>query len=95
MDGVICKIDKPTDWCAGIVIVPMPNGTYRICVDLNRLNQVVKKEHRTLPSVGQILRCLAGEAKVSSKVDAAAEFREVKLAGESQELANFITPFGR
>ena len=37
--GVIEKVDKPTEWCAGIVVVPKPSGKVRICVDLTRLNE--------------------------------------------------------
>ena len=36
--GVISKVVEPTDWCAGMVIVPKPNGQVRICVDLAKLN---------------------------------------------------------
>ena len=39
--GVIAKVDTPTDWCVGMVVVPKPNGTIRICVDLTKLNQSV------------------------------------------------------
>ena len=33
--GVISKIDEPTDWCAGMVVVPKANGDVRICVDVD------------------------------------------------------------
>ena len=32
--GVITKISEPTEWCAGMVVVPKANGNVRICVDL-------------------------------------------------------------
>ena len=32
--GVISKVNDPTPWCAGMVVVPKKNGTVRICVDL-------------------------------------------------------------
>ena len=31
--GVISKVNVPTPWCAGMVVVPKQNGTVRICVD--------------------------------------------------------------
>lgn len=31
--GIISKADAPTDWCAGMVVVPKKNGNIRICVD--------------------------------------------------------------
>ena len=36
--GVISKIDQPTPWCAGMVVVPKKSGEVHICVDLKPLN---------------------------------------------------------
>ena len=62
--GVIVKVQQPTDWCAGMVIVPKRNGTIRICVDLTKLNASVCRERHILPSVEETL-ALLGDAKVS------------------------------
>ena len=40
--GVITRVEQPTDWCAGIVVVPKPNGSLRICIDLTKLNESVR-----------------------------------------------------
>ena len=42
--GVISKVDEPTPWCTGIVLVPKKEGAIRICVDLKPLNQNVLRE---------------------------------------------------
>ena len=34
--GVISQVKEPTDWCAGMVVVPKSGGTVRICVDLTK-----------------------------------------------------------
>ena len=52
---VISKIEEPTEWCFSMVVVPKPNGTVRICVDLTRLNESVRRERLLLPSVEQTL----------------------------------------
>ena len=49
--GVISKVDQPTDWCAPMVIAPKSNGKVRVCVDLSRLNEYVKRENHPLPAV--------------------------------------------
>ena len=54
-DGIIKKINKPTDWCLPIVPVIKKNGTdVRICVDLKRLNVAVKREHYIIPNLDDI-----------------------------------------
>ena len=50
--GVISRVEQPTDWCAGMVTVPKPDKEeVRICVDLTKLNEPVKRERHMLPSV--------------------------------------------
>ena len=58
--GVISKVSKPTECCAGMVVVPKPSGRVRICVDLKPLNESVMREVHPLPSVDAKLAQLAG-----------------------------------
>ena len=92
--GVISKIDEPTEWCAGMVVVPKQSGKVRICVDLTKLNESVCRENHPLPAVNQTLGQLAN-AKVFSKIDANSGFWQIELAAESAKFTTFITPFGR
>ena len=55
--GVIRKVDEPTRWCAGMVVVPKLDGNVRIC------------ERHILPSVDHSLPQLSG-ARIISKLDA-------------------------
>ena len=36
--GIIVPVDEPTDWCAGLVVVPKSSGAVRLCVDYTPLN---------------------------------------------------------
>lgn len=92
--GVISKVDQPTTWCAGMVVVPKKEGNIRICVDLKPLNQSICREVFPLPMVDEILGQLAG-AKVFSKLDANSGFWQIPLSQKSRPLTTFITPFGR
>jgi len=56
---IISRVEGPTDWCAGIVVVPKPNNQVRICVDLTQLNKSVKRERHILPSVDHTLAQLS------------------------------------
>ena len=71
--GVISKVDKPTPWCAGMVVVPKKSGNIRICVDLKPLNESVLREVHPLPRVDETLAQLSG-AKVFTKLDANSGF---------------------
>ena len=92
--GVISRIESPTDWCAGMVMVPKPNKHVRICVDLTKLNENVRRERHPLPAVEQTMAQIAG-SKVLSKLDANSGFWQIPLSPESSPLTTFITPFGR
>ena len=48
---VISKVDEPTEWCAGMVVVLKANDKVRICVDLTRLNESILREFQPLPCV--------------------------------------------
>ena len=43
--GVISKVERPTDWCSGLVVVPKSNKTdVRLCVDLTQLSKAIKRD---------------------------------------------------
>ena len=92
--GVIARVEQPTDWCAGIVIVPKPNESLRICLDLTKLNENARRERHILPSVDHVLAQLTG-ATVFTKLDANTGFWQIKLSEESALYTTFITPFER
>ena len=92
--GVISKVNEPTDWCSGMVVVPKSNGKVKICVDFTKLNENVCCELQMLPTVDETLSKLSG-AKVFSKLDANSGFWQIPLAEESKHLTTFITPVGR
>ena len=92
--GVISKVQNPTQWCAGMVIVSKKSGGVRVCVDLKPLNRCVLREYHPLPKVDEVLAQLTG-AVMFLKLDANSGFWQVPLSKNSRELTTFITPFGR
>ena len=92
--GVIEKVEKPTEWCSGMVVAPKSNGKVRLCVDLTQLNKSVRRESFPLPRLEDTLASLEG-SKYFSKMDANSGFWQIKLDEESKEYTTFITPFGR
>ncbi len=47
--GVISKVEGPTEWCAPMVVVPKRTGKVRICTDLTELNKSVMREKHPPP----------------------------------------------
>ena len=92
--GVISEVDVPTDWCAGTVVVPKPDGKIRICVDLTKLNESVLRETYPLPKIKNMLAQIK-ESKYLTKLDCNSGFWQEKLEPDSRLLTTFITPFGR
>ena len=45
---IISKVEGPTDWCSGMVVVPKPNKKVCICVDLTLLNKYIRRERHIL-----------------------------------------------
>ena len=91
---VIEPVDEPTEWCSPIVVVPKADGRVRICVDLTRLDQAVRREVYQMPTVEETLGSLT-EGSVFSRLDANSGFHHIVLNPESAKLTTFITPFGR
>ena len=85
--GVISKVDVPTDWCAGMVVVPKPDGRIRI-------NESVLRETHPLPKIDNLLAQIS-ESKFFTKLDSNSGFWQEKLNPDSRLLTTFITPFGR
>ncbi|XP_062849175.1 uncharacterized protein K02A2.6-like [Trichomycterus rosablanca] len=92
--GIIEEVTEPTEWCAPMVPVMKKNGKIRVCVDLKRLNENVKREKFILPTLDDILPKLA-KGTVFSSLDAESGFWQITLEENSARLTTFITPLGR
>ncbi len=40
-NGVISRVDEPTEWCAPMDVTPKSNDKVRVCVNLTQLNRYV------------------------------------------------------
>ena len=92
--GVILRVDEPTQWCAGIVVVPKNDTSVRICVNFRQLNENVLREVHPIPKIEDALAQLHG-AVMFSKVDANYGFWQVPLDEGSKPLTTYITPIRR
>ncbi len=92
--GIIEEVTEATDWCAPMVPVIKKNGKVKICVDLKKLNEAVKRERFILPTLEDILPQLSGSC-IFSTLDASSGFWQIPLDASCRKLTTFITPVGR
>lgn len=94
LQGIIQKVNKPTDWVNSLVIVVKKNGDLRLCIDPVRLNSAIKREHYPIPTADNIAARLSG-MKYFTVMDMKDGYLQVKLSQASSDLTTFNTPFGR
>ena len=92
--GIITKVDEPTDWVNSLVCVTKSNGTLRLCLDPKDLNRAIKRPHHRTPTLEDILPKLNG-ARYFSIVDARSGYWNIKLDYESSLCTTFNSPHGR
>lgn len=78
-DGVIEKVDTPTEWVNFVVVVEKPNSDkIRICLDPRPLNEAIQREHFKMPTIEEITTRIAG-AKIFTKLDANHGYWQIPL----------------
>ena len=93
-DGIIIRVQGPTDWVSSMLVREKSNGQLRICLDPSDLNKALKREHHPPRSVEDVNHKFSG-AKYFTKLDAKNGYWNVKLDTQSSYLTTFNTPFGR
>ena len=48
--GIIAKVDEPTDWVNSLVCVRKSNGSLRLCLDPKDLNRAIKRPYHCTPT---------------------------------------------
>jgi hypothetical protein len=93
--GVLVKVEEPTEWVSQMAITRKESdGSIRICIDPQPLNEALMREHFKLPTLEVVLPSLHN-AKVFTTLDVKEAFWHVRLDTESSLLTTMITPFGR
>eukprot|EP00918_Siedleckia_nematoides_P037571 GHVU01081513.1.p1 GENE.GHVU01081513.1~~GHVU01081513.1.p1 ORF type:complete len:1271 (-),score=152.90 GHVU01081513.1:573-4139(-) len=80
-------------WSSPSVIVPKPDGSFRVCQDYRALNAVTKPDAYPMPRVEEVLASLAG-AKWITKIDIRKGYLQIPLTDRSRELTAFRTRSG-
>ncbi|GFS92598.1 retrovirus-related Pol polyprotein from transposon 297 [Trichonephila clavipes] len=76
-----------------VVLIPKPNGTFRLCIDYRKLNEITVADTYPLPRMDDLLH----QAKLTpfmSTLDLRAGYHQVKVHVEDQDKTAFVCPFG-
>ena len=84
------KVKGPSTCINPIVVVPKPNGTLRLCLEMRRANEAIVRERHQIPKVEEILPELHN-AKYFSKIDLKEGYHQIELAEESRHITTFLT----
>ena len=79
-NGVIARVDRPTDWVNSLVIAEKKDGNLRLCLDPHDLNKVIKRELYKIPTAEEIASKLPGKS-VFSILDEKDGFWQIPLDG--------------
>ncbi|GFY35736.1 retrovirus-related Pol polyprotein from transposon 17.6 [Trichonephila clavipes] len=80
-------------YASPVVLIPKPNGTFRLCIDYRKLNKIRVADTYPLPRMDDLLH----QAKLTpfmSTLDLRAGYSQVKVHVEDQDKTAFVCPFG-
>ncbi|GFV75356.1 retrovirus-related Pol polyprotein from transposon 17.6 [Trichonephila clavipes] len=90
-EGIIEECESP--YASPVVLIPKPNGTFRLCIDYRKLNEITVTDTYPLPRMDDLLH----QAKLTpfmSTLDLRAGYHQVKVHVEDQDKTAFVCPFG-
>jgi hypothetical protein len=93
LDAHIIIPFRYSKWVANLVHLRKKNGEIRLCVDLNNLNRISKKDNYPLPKMEHILQRVTGSSRMSM-INGFSRYKQIVFLPEDRETTNFTTPWG-
>ena len=90
-EGIIERSNS--SYCAPVVLIKKPDGTFRFCVNFKKLNKVTKFDCEPMNRPESILAKLEGK-RYFSKVDFTKGFWQIEMEESSKSLMAFATESG-
>ena len=85
--------DSTSAFASPVILVPKPNGTWRMCTDYRFVNEQTDLISWPLPKIDEII-AETGGCRVFSTIDMLKGFWQQPLKEETKKYSAFITPFG-
>ena len=80
-------------WASPSLLVPKPDGSFRLCTDYRKLNSITVPDAYPLPRIEDLLDEI-GQAKFVSTIDLQKGYYQIGLTERAKTLSAFTTPFG-
>ena len=80
-----------SEWSSPCILVPKPDGTFRICTDYRKVNSVTKTDTFPIPRINDCIDNI-GQAKYVTKFDLLKEFGQIPLTNRAKEISAIVTP---
>ena len=87
---VIEKVEGPTPWVSGLVVVPKANSNeVRLCIDMRQANKAVLRERFPIPNIEDVLQQMNGSS-LFSRLDLKQSFHQLELDENSRYITTFV-----
>ena len=90
---IIEPVEGPTPWVNLVVVVPKSGGDIRLCIDMRRANEAIRRARHPIPTVDEITQSISG-SKIFSKLDLKWGYHQLELSPESRKITTFATHCG-
>ena len=82
-----------SEWSSPCILVPKPDGTFRMCTDYRKVNSVTKTDTFPIPRIDDCIDNI-GHAKYVTKFDLLKGFWQIPMTDKAKEVSAFVTPDG-
>ena len=82
-----------SEWSSPCILVPKPDGTFRMCTDYRKVNSITKTDTFPIPRIDDCLDNF-GHAKYVTKFDLLKGFWQIPLTNRAKKISAFVTPDG-
>ena len=82
-----------SEWSSPCILVPKPDGTFRMCTDYRKVNSVTKTDTFPIPRIDDCIDNI-GHAKYVTKFDLLKGFWQIPMTDRAKEVSAFVTPDG-
>ena len=80
-----------SDWSSPCIIVPKPDGTFRMCIDYRKVNSMTKTDSFPVPRMNDCIDNI-GQANYLTKFNLLKGFWQIPKTDKAKEISAFVAP---